>query len=188
MMYVYVGPEADLPHTTLELTDKDLLWLGRAYVGEHGWHDVSHFGAFTWCMINRYMLHPGSKHWPTFVYMLRRFSQPINPRWQRDGDLAKKHAGSSACTEAKFRRRKLISTLKWVDLPAVLRSRLRMLQAGCIAPVDGLPERRNRVSNFAATTARMKRRYPHGINIGGNWYFEGRGLKRGVIVVDHWSR
>jgi len=187
-MYVYVGPETTNEHKTLEMTDEALLWLGRAYIGEHGWRNFVHFPAFAWCMINRFMLHPGNHHWADFIYMLRRFSQPINPRWMRGGDLARKYRKSKMCSPAKLDRRERMVSLTWEELPARLRSQLVALREGRIAPPPGIVPRKNKISNFAETSKRMKKRYPHGMDLGGNWYFQGRGLKRGVVVVDHWSR
>ena len=186
-IYEYVGPESNPPQEQLVLTREDLLWLGRAYVGEHGDYNLVHFPVFVWCMLNRFFLHPGAKHWKSFTFMLRRFSQPINPRWMRGGDLAEKHAGSRMCTKGRLDRREKISAMSWGRLPVALRRLLVDLLRGIIAPSFEGMSAKNRYSNFAATTKRLKHRYPYGYNIGGNWYFEGRSLRKGVVVVNHWA-
>jgi len=188
MIFRYHGPNEN-PKGCLKLSESDRLWLCRAFLGEHGMKDPSvlELNVFLWCMVNRFLLHPGNKHWPSFQYMLRRFSQPVNPRWQRGGDLAERYAGTKACTEAKFRRREMICGLTWAEIPHEV---LNGVNAFTYVPMDpgyevlALPK--PRVSNFASTTAARKRKYPWGIDIGGNWYFEDKLLRPGSVVVDHW--
>ena len=112
MRYVYHGDGRN-SKSELRLTDDDILWLCRAFIGEHGRDSFNtrYLGAFVWCMINRYMLHPGNRYWKSFRYMLRRFSQPINPRWMRGGDLARKNKDSPMCSEKRLDRREKLCSL-----------------------------------------------------------------------------
>jgi hypothetical protein len=189
--YVYLGPAKNNPHTELSLSYQDTLWIGRAFVGEHGGlrTDPMAFSTFAWSMINRFLLHPGNRHWRSFRYMLRRFSQPVNPRWYRDGDLAKKHAGSPMCTEARFKRREEIEALDWDDFSPGLQAGIYRLQRGEL-PIPMLSHWPDgswkRPSNFAATSDKLRRKYPHGVDVEGNWYFEDSRLRKGTVAVDMW--
>ena len=189
--YKYFGPAKMNPHTVYLPCHVDKLWLGRAFVGEHGRRgNPEHVSAFVWCMLNRFLLHPGNRHWPSFRYMLRRFSQPVNPRWQRDGDLARKYKNSRMCTADKFKRREKICALEWLDIPSSVRVELHNFIQGALprpemASCHDTPP--NRWSNFAAATADLQRRHPEGRNVGGNWYFEDNRLRGGSVVINLWE-
>jgi len=189
--YKYLGSAKNNPHVVYIPSHTDKLWIGRAIVGEHGTKATPEaVQFFVWCMLNRFLLHPGNRHWETFLYMLRRFSQPINPRWQRDGDLAKKYKNSPMCTEEKFRRRERICALEWSDIPSAVRVDLEDFMAGAL-PRPEMPdwadELPTRWTNFAAATASLQRRFPEGKNVGGNWYFEDSKIRQGSVVIDLWG-
>jgi len=189
-LYQYLGPSKN-PHPELRISYGDALWIGRAFIGEHGGirTDPEELRAFVWCMINRFLLHPANRHWHSFRYMLRRFSQPVNPRWQRDGDLAEKHPNSPMCTEARFKRREYICGLDWSDFDSSLQKQLDSVLDGAL-PRPTVPQWEeggyHRWSNFAAVSKGLKRRHPHGTDVGGNWYFEDQRLRKGSVVIDHW--
>lgn len=184
--YVYNGP-VENQQPELELQMSDLLWLGRAFMGEHGGINYQYVPAFTWTMINRFILHPGNKSWPSFQYMLRHFSQPINPRWARGGDLALKNPKQA--TEKHLERREFFTNLTWDQIPRAI----QVILGAFVTGFPGTPQEiveleKRRISNFAAVSPRMKKKYPHGVNIGGNWYFEDKRLRTGVVAIDIWSK
>ena len=167
----------------------DLLWLGRMCVGERRpkiLYSESEISAMCWAMVNRYLLHPGRKHWLTFAYMLRRFSQPINPRWLAGGDLAIKNAGKPSTSPAKLRRRAQICKTPWSKIPMRLREDLGRFADGTLLPPDEvLNLANNRISNWASYKG-VEDLYPGGVWICGNYFFEDRHLKADVVLPDFW--
>ena len=178
----------------LVLTAEDLLWLGRAYSGEHGFYTEKRFQAFAWCLINRYLLHPGTTRWPSFVYMLRHFSQPINPRWMRGGDKAEsnKYKDTKWTTKRRLDKRERLCKKPWASISKRVRVALAELLAGRILPPPECyrpPMIPQKITNFAKNTASRRLYYPHGFNVGGNWYFEDAAIlhrDRVTVSVNHW--
>lgn len=171
------------PHNTLELSDNDLLWLGRMCYGEGGIRcSTAHAAVMIFAMINRYLLHPGRQHWSTFLYMLRAFSQPINPRWMRGGDLAEKNKNKDSCSKSRLDRREYICQMPWDKIPLSIICAVEAAKNGSLD--ECLPElkiKKTRLSNWAATSTWMKIRYPHGVNIDGNWFLEDKELSEGGV-------
>lgn len=187
MKFVYHGPDSN-PHSEVELSQDDLLWLGRAYCGEHGFTDWQHCELFVWTMLNRFLLHKANRHWRSFKYMLRRFSQPVNPRWARGGDLALKNPKQA--TERHLRRREKISSLRWNQIPPEVRTVLKRFGGTSTPPwrpIEVADMDRKRVTNFAVVTESRKRRWPWGKDVANNYYFEDKRLRQGVVAIDIWS-
>jgi hypothetical protein len=181
--YKYDGPREN--DRVLIIDDETALWLARMLVGEGGKRlRLDEAAAMLWAMLNRWFLHPGRRYWPTFLTLLRRFSQPINPDWQRGGRLAKKYAGTEHCTEAKFQRRERISHLRPDEIPLRLRVFLRGFVEGKVFPPDALAELdKPRISNWASYGG-LSEKYPWGIDFGTrNWFFEDRNLIKGCVIV-----
>jgi len=185
--YVYYGPDEN-PHQELVFSDDDLLWLGRAFVGEHGdgKEDWKFCGYFVWAMINRYLLHRGNQHWPSFKYMLRAFSQPINPRWMKGGKFVKKYPNSKMCTPQRLKQREGYCRLQWLNIPYEVRVILECFQRYS-PPILDIPLKMNRISNFIASTPRRRKKWHWGFDLDGNWYLEDRRLRQGVVAIDLWS-
>lgn len=94
-------------------SDSDIAWLARSLSGEGG-ADVSRdkASALAWTMFNRFMLNPAHPGWPNFWKFVQAFSQPVNPRWRRDGDFCRvggKFYGKDPCSEKKLARRETIA-------------------------------------------------------------------------------
>jgi hypothetical protein len=54
--------------------------------------------------------------YPTFTALVQNYSQPINPKWRRDGQFCRpggEYAGSERCSETVLRRRDVAATLPW---------------------------------------------------------------------------
>jgi len=186
--YIYEGPRKNREGMSLNLRDDHevLMWLMRMCYGEGGkkcsWEKAS---TMLWSMVNRWFLHPGQKHWPTFQYMVRRFSQPINPRWQRDGDKAIEYAGTKFASESRLRRREKICKLTMEDIPELIYDAVMDFSHGALfLPPQVTEIDKPRISNWASLPS-TPRKYPHGIDIDGDWFFEDRELVDGrVFIVD----
>jgi hypothetical protein len=144
--------------------------------------------AMLWALLNRWFLHPGRRHWPTFLYLMQRFSQPINPRWQAGGDLARKYAGKPAASPARLRRRARICALGWDGVPLWIMDDVRRFQEGILPPPCQLEALDHpRISNWASYPG-IRKKYPWGIDFQGDRFFEDVKLGRGSVVVDHFGR
>ncbi len=116
--YRYWGANQANQNRQTCIDDQAALWAARMCVGEGGKRcNPTKAAAMLWAVMNRWILHRARRYWPTYQYLMRRFSQPINPRWQKDGDLARKYAGTKYCTPARLRRRVKISSLTWDEIP-----------------------------------------------------------------------
>lgn len=190
--YRYFGPNDSNQDRSTVVDEETALWCARMCVGEGGKRcSEDKAAAMLWAIMNRWMLHSGRRHWPTYLYLLRRFSQPINPRWQTGGDLAKKYAGTEHCTPARMKRRAEICALKWSDIPVRIVKTVRAFQAGILPPPAALTEmERPRISNWASHKG-LKQKYPWGVafekSVRPDWFFEDKTLIAGRIVVDWWG-
>lgn len=187
MKYTYQGP-LDNPRSTA-IDEETALWATRMCVGEGGRRcSEAKAAAMLWALMNRWMLHPARRHWPTYLYLMRRFSQPINPRWQRGGDLARKYAGTPHCTPARLNRRERISSLEWGDIPGTIARAVWSFQEGILRPPEELCFLdRPRISNWASHKG-LAQKYPWGVSFEKDWFFEDARLISGKVVVDHWGQ
>jgi hypothetical protein len=185
--YRYLGPLESNRDRVCQIDEETALWAARMCVGEGGKKcSEEKASAMLWALMNRWFLHPGRRHWPTFLYLMRRFSQPINPRWQAGGDLARKYAGKPAASPERLARRARICALEWDDIPILVRWAVEDLQNGDSIPPDELFTLDHpRISNWASYPG-LRERYPHGIDFDGDWFFKDQNLIRGSVVVDHW--
>jgi hypothetical protein len=185
-------------YSSIVISDKDLLWVGRGCVGEglrklrkiQGQEKIR---AMCWSLINRCLLHPAfvKRNW-TYGKMWCNFSQPIKEAWTKNGRFCKpggKYYGSKYCTEAKLKRRDKIRSLSFNDFPGYLISELTDLKNGKMFPPDCLAELvRPRISNWSDITEQRKGKhiyetYPWGKQIGGEWFFESSNLLTGWVKV-----
>jgi len=192
--YRYSGPKKI--YRSLAITNNDALWLMRMCYGEDDRASEEEVAAMCWSMVNRFTLHPGRRVWPNFIYMVRRFSQPINPRWQRGGDLAILATKSNSAyrrslvTEKKLGHREKICNLKEEDIPSQIRNAVKLFQAGELFPPDCLVNLKDgRISNWA-NNPDTRSKFPHGIAIGSNpnpkkknWFFADKVLIDGFVKV-----
>lgn len=97
------------------LTDEDLLWAARMIEGEGG-----NRPGVLWTMAQRLaLLHRAAPHL-TYTGLIRAYSQPINPRWFRDGEFCKpggSRSDTAACDPDRLARRDRISHLQPSDMP-----------------------------------------------------------------------
>lgn len=98
-----------------ELTPGDLLWAARMIEGEGG-----NQAGVLWTMAQRLALVHRSAPHLTFSDLIRAYSQPINPRWQRDGEFCRPggpRSDTEACDERHLARRERITALRPEDMP-----------------------------------------------------------------------
>lgn len=119
------------------LTQDDLLWLGRALVGETGASSERAMAAVSWAMYQRWQ-QLGRNRGRSFTWMLQAYCQPINPKW---ASLAAEgcRAHPEMCTVAHLSRRARITGLPWNNLPLAVRSFVERFGRGVVAnPVPGM--------------------------------------------------
>lgn len=165
------------PKRSYVFTDEDFLWTCRMVVGESSKSTKEEIDYIVWAMINRFLLHDKQDGWVTFTDLIRRFSQPINPKWI--GEFCQpggKGYNTKACSAEKIERRKNIQTLPLERISENIKLNVRDI-------FDGKSILKSRVCNWHATDEETKKKYPNGIDIGGNWFFEEQGvlLPGGII-------
>lgn len=186
-VYKYDGPRANRQDLKLCLQGDDelLIWLMRMCYGEGG-RDCSRVkaSAMLWSMANRWFLHPGRPKWGTFERMVRLFSQPINPRWQRGGDKAIEYAGTKYASESRLRRREKICNLTSAHIPDTIYDAVIDFSNGVLFPPPILCHigGKSRISNWASLKS-TPRKYPWGTRIEGDWFFEDKELVDGCVVI-----
>jgi len=198
MKYKYQGSDKRKQGLEFSVMDGDLIWLARMCVGEGGKScPRDKASAMLWAMTNRYLLHPAMPKWvhaawvfdaagsnnSDFIGMVRMFSQPINPRWARGGDKAEKYKHTKFASKAKLKRRAWVSGLKTCDIPYEILKAVEDFADGMLFPPEVLTTmERPRISNWASLPS-TPRNFPHGVNIGGDWFFEGKSLVDGCVIV-----
>lgn len=190
--YLYHGPDHFSSRREVVIDEELALWLARMAVGEAG-EEVSResIACMCWAMLNRFFLHRARMKWRSFQYLVRRFSQPINPRWLPGGDLARKYAGTVYATPQKFRRRMRICSLNWGDMLWEIEEAIIDFEQGTLAPPTKVRLlQRNRISDWASH-ANLPKKFPWGIAVAErngrkNWFFENKHLIPGHVVIDPW--
>lgn len=180
--YAYVGP--DRSKGPLKIDSAKALWLMRMVYGEGGRRcSKEKVAALLWAIVNRWFLWKPALLFPTFVSMVRAFSQPINPRWMTGGDLARKWAGKDPASVSRLRRRARICKMTEDDMPVTIRRAVEMFANGVLFPPNVLSTlEKPRISNWASLNS-TPRKFPWGVDVSGDWFFEDRGLRDGFVSV-----
>lgn len=170
---------------TLTLSHEDMTWAARGIYREGGDHpDTNVMSAYLWAIMRRCLLKPSRM---TYGQMWRAFSQPINPMWRRGGlfcGIGGKYAGTEACSERRLQRRARIVDMSWLTLPVCIRDAVVAFAIGELPkPETGL-EHRTRISNWASYPG-VEIKYPWGVEIGKEWFFEDKKLRPGDVEVQH---
>lgn len=116
---------------TRQITAGDALWLARMCDGEAG-SDALEAHACAVVLVRRWMTRSTRLSLTDFA---RAFSQPINPRWSRGGDLvgaeiARADAQGRAVIEQQLMRRAQISARPWSDCSQAARDAVAKTCAG----------------------------------------------------------
>ena len=171
----YEGPMKSKPPLTID--DETALWLMRMCVGEGGRSCFrTKASALLWAIVNRWFLWPGARYYPTFILMMRSFSQPINPRWMAGGDLARKYIGRQEASAVRLARRAEVCALRWDQISWTIRDTVSDM-ADCELESTLC----FRASNWASLPS-TPGKFPNGEMIGGDWFFEDSNLRDGKVV------
>ena len=161
MVALYVGGKKDY-----EITESDLLWLGRAAQGEGG-----SAAAVIWSWLQRFALPSYRRSFPTLTLLVRAHSQAVNPRWMRGGDFCaadSRHAGTAPCAEALLDRRERNATRDPSAFSPEVKAAIAALRKGSLAnPVP-------RAVDFASheLVESYIRNHPgsRAVSVDGNWH------------------
>lgn len=117
------------------LTDSDLLWLARSVEFEGGANPA----AVIWTYAQRLALPSIRRSYQTLASLVRAHSQPVNPRWGRDGEFCEsggRYADDRLCSPALLARRDRAQSIPWGEInPAIRNLVLRFAQAQLNNPV-----------------------------------------------------
>lgn len=198
MIYAYSGPDEKYKDRELSINKEEALWLARAVVGEAGKRCTKDAAAAVmWALVNRYLLHPAVPKWyklavkygaiveggSTFIATVRMFSQPVNPRWARGGDKAKKFPRFA--TEQRFKRREETTTMQWADMPTQVKRYVTDFVNGELERPSQIEKlKKQNISDWASLKS-TPTRFPWGCFVGKNWFFENRALAKGT--VERWG-
>jgi hypothetical protein len=180
------------PFRSYRMTDEDILWLARALAGEGGEKTTSRdiHAAIAWGMMNRLLLKRGfAEGSKSYSWMAQWFNQSLSPKWLRDGEACAKADAKTKelyCTEAKFQRREKMRSRTFADLnPAIVQSAQDFAAGNLLPPDVVLALEKWRISDWAAASRpdHPDQRWPHGINVGNNWFFQNDDLVDSEIHV-----
>lgn len=104
-----------------QLTTDDILWIARSVEFEGG---LSPSGVI-WTYAQRLALPNIHSLYPTLASLVRAYSQPVNPKWARDGVFCApggSYAGKPECSESKLTRRDRAQSIPWGEISARTRS------------------------------------------------------------------
>lgn len=181
--YYYEGPMSVPNVETIDEGEK--IWAGRMCYGEGGRNcSRDKASAMLWAIMNRLFLWPAGRRYKEYEDLMRAFSQPINPRWAEGGDLAAKWAGTKYATAARLKRRAAVSGKAWEKIPETIRTAVLDFQRGVLFPPEILTTiPRARITNWASLKSTPKK-FPWGIDIDGDWFFEDEDIYDGFVRVD----
>lgn len=99
------------------LTLNDVLWAARMAVYEGGESP----GDVLWTVTQRMVWFAEEQRtsFSSFASLAQAFSQPINPKWRRDGEFCLpggKYHGKDNCAESRLRRRDEAASATWTQL------------------------------------------------------------------------
>jgi len=99
------------------LTDDDLLWLARMAHWEGGNDPADTI----WTMAQAYAQPVKRRAYATFGAFLQAYSQPINPKWRRDGEFCRpggRYYGRDECSAVRLDRRDHAAHMTWDEVDA----------------------------------------------------------------------
>jgi hypothetical protein len=99
-----------------QLEWEDLLWAARMLEGEAGSQASGvHGETILWSMTSRFVAVSAARY-RTYRSLILAYSQPINPRWRRDGAFCRvggSSHGEDRCSEARLQTRDVLATKPW---------------------------------------------------------------------------
>jgi hypothetical protein len=113
------------------------------------------------------------------------FSQPIKPDWMADGKFCReggKYHDTDACSDARLAKRERYSKLPWEKIPTQIAGYTLAFGMGLLYAPKITEIKQVRISNWASYPG-VEKKFPWGIDIAGNWFFEDRNLLDGDIKI-----
>lgn len=172
------------------ISREDRLELARMLVGETGSrYSDEELQALLWAIMNRFMLSPRQRERSTLKDLLQAFSQPINPRWDGIPDNQKgqdfcapggEYEDTWHCTTEKLRRRIKTANLSWDEIPKRIRKAVLAFEKGELPYPKAAGSQR--LTNWASYPG-VRQKFPWGVDIGGNWFFEEKGTLNLAMTV-----
>jgi len=186
--YIYVGPNSQDRVTIID--NETMLWQARMCFGEGGKKcSRNKASAMLWSIMHRWNLWPSRNKFKSYQHLMRAFSQPINPRWQKGGDLAEKYKNKDAGSLERLKRRAYICNLTEKDIkskaPQIWQA-VKDFQEGILFMPEILTTiAKPRISNWASLPSTPSK-HPWGLDIDGtgDWFFEDKGLIPGFVKVE----
>lgn len=123
-----------------QITPEDVLWAGRMLQGEGGGPEDP--AAVLWTMTQLFApaaqeeKYGNPRRFPTFTGLIQAYSQPINPRWRRDGQFCApggQYFGQEPCSDTRLARRARIASMPWEDIEPELREVVKRWSEGKLA-------------------------------------------------------
>jgi len=147
------------------LTDDDMLWLGRAIVGETGGRNEEWGAAVAWTLAQNMKLIQRSSPFTTFTGVTRAYCQPISPRWAT-ADASGCQRAPHMCTERHLERRQRYLRMTWDEFPSATQNVVTAFRAGTLPnPVPGAVDWH--ADPFEGAT----------VDVGGNWFGVAQGRR-----------
>lgn len=114
------------------LTSEDKLWAARMVEFEGG---ESPDGVL-WSMTQRMALPNIRRRYGTFTDLIRAYSQPINPKWMRDGEFCRpggQYHNQDNCSERWLSRRDRSNIIPWTEIDPAARAVTERWYRGALA-------------------------------------------------------
>jgi hypothetical protein len=116
------------------LTWDDLLWTARMLEGECGLTQGAgvHGAAVMWCMASRLIVARGYR---TYKDLILAYSQPINPKWRRDGEFCRpggRHYGTDRCDIRALDTRDRLKDKRWEEFPDAIQENVYRWATGLV--------------------------------------------------------
>lgn len=145
-----------------QITPDDVIWLARSVQ-----HESGNYAATAWTYAQRMVMARSQN----LVRMLQGHSQPINPKWRRDGEFCRpggRYHGRDECSERRLEARDQAATMPWSRIRPEVREVVVKFVTG------QLPNPVPRAANFAnapVTQGYLERNPQSRVVLrDGNWY------------------
>jgi hypothetical protein len=173
----FVGPKR-----SIKLEFDDVLWAARGIYGEGGKQPEEFtMKCYLWAIMRRCLLMRNNL---SYMEMWQQFSQPINPKWRRDGKFCRpggKYYNCPECSAERLLRRDKTASMEWTDLPQSIRDTVLTFASGYLYPPT-VNIQKSRLSNWASYP-NVEKKFPWGIDVAGEWFFEDKNLLEGIIFI-----
>lgn len=167
----------------MQIDNNTALWLGRMLLGENS-SSYEVMASLLWAITNRWGYGRGNR---SLYWWIRHFSQPVNQRWLPGGDKfeywKKINPNHRRVSGKTVERRIRISNMSWDKLPKRVRKIVTEFRQGKVR----IPSVWNKISNNLMTNwasyKNVDTKFPGGMWINGEWFFQDMYPKGRIIVT-----